>query len=93
MALPHVEAALYCSTAQHSTADAQPLRMPAGRAADVKRCYSARGALTLLDFEDPSIHGVQALMVRAAMLPPFLRSSDGRKFIAHLFTLHVSPPD
>ncbi|KAL0037621.1 hypothetical protein WJX77_005190 [Trebouxia sp. C0004] len=59
-----------------------------GRATDVKRCYSARGALALLDFDDPSIQGVQALMVRAAMLPPFLRCADGRKFIAHLFTLH-----
>ena len=62
----------------------------AGRTADVKRCYSSRGALALLDFDDPSIQGVQALMVRAAMLPPFLRCADGRKFIAHLFTLHVS---
>ena len=64
--------------------------MIVGRAADVKRCYSSRGALALLDFDDPSIQGVQALMVRAAMLPPFLRCADGRKFIAHLFTLHVS---
>lgn len=64
--------------------------LSAGRAADVKRCYSLRGALALLDFDDPSIQGVQALMVRAAMLPPFLRCADGRKFIAHLFTLHVS---
>ena len=63
----------------------------AGRAADVKRCYSMRRALALLDFEDPSIQGVQALMVRAAMLPAFLRCVDGRKFIAHLFTLHVKP--
>ena len=62
----------------------------AGRAADVKRCYSSWGALALLDFDDPSIQGVQALMVRVAMLPPFLRCADGRKFIAHLFTLHVS---
>ncbi|DBA71994.1 TPA: hypothetical protein ACH3X2_010737 [Trebouxia sp. C0005] len=59
-----------------------------GRAADVKRCYSSQGALALLDFDDPSIQGVQALMVRAAMLPPFLRCADGRKFIAHLFSLH-----
>ena len=49
-----------------------------------------RAALALLDFEDPSIQGVQALMVRGAMLPAFLRCADGRKFIAHLFTLHVS---
>ena len=62
----------------------------AGRAANVKRCYSMRGTLALLDFEDPSIQGVQALMVRGAMLPAFLRCADGRKFIAHLFTLHVS---
>lgn len=55
----------------------------------MKRCYSMRGTLALLDFEDPSIQGVQALMVRGAMLPAFLRCADGRKFIAHLFTLHV----
>ncbi len=67
-----------------------PVIAVAGRAADVKRCYSSRGALALLDFDDPSIQGVQALMVRAAMLPPFLRCADGRKFVAHLFTLHVS---
>ena len=57
----------------------------------MKRCYAAKGALALLDFDDPSIQGVQALMIRAAMLPSFLRSTDGRKFIAHLFTLHVRP--
>lgn len=62
----------------------------AGRTADVKRCYSMRGTLSLLDFEDPSIQGVQALMVRGAMLPAFLRCADGRKLIAHLFTLHVT---
>ena len=56
----------------------------------MKRCYSMRATLALLDFEDPSIQGVQALMVRGAMLPAFLRCTDGRKFIAHLFTLHVS---
>ena len=56
----------------------------------MKRCYSMRGTLALLDFEDPSIQGVQALMVRGAMLPAFLRCADGRKFIAHLFTLHVT---
>ncbi|KAL3138948.1 hypothetical protein ABBQ32_005760 [Trebouxia sp. C0010 RCD-2024] len=58
------------------------------RTADVKRCYSMRATLSLLDFEDPSIQGVQALMVRGAMLPAFLRCADGRKLIAHLFTLH-----
>lgn len=63
----------------------------AGRVADVKRCYSMRATLALLDFEDPSIQGVQTLMVRAAMLPAFLRCADGRKLIAHLFTLHVTP--
>ena len=57
----------------------------------MKRCYSMRATLALLDFEDPSIQGVQALMVRGAMLPSFLRCADGRKLIAHLFTLHVTP--
>ena len=56
---------------------------------DVKRCHALRPALQLLDFDDASIEGVQGLLLRAAMLPAFLRLAEGRRFVAYLFTLHV----
>ena len=65
------------------------LRRSAGRAVDVKRCHTLRPALQLLDFDDASIEGVQGLLLRAAMLPAFLRLAEGRRFVAYLFTLHV----
>ena len=57
---------------------------------DIKRCHALRPALQLLDFDDASIEGVQGLLLRAAMLPAFLRLTEGRRFVAYLFTLHVS---
>ena len=56
---------------------------------DIKRCHALRPALQLLDFDDASIEGVQGLLLRAAMLPAFLRLAEGRRFVAYLFTLHV----
>lgn len=56
---------------------------------DVKRCHALRPALQLLDFDDASIEGVQGLLLRAAMLPAFLRLAEGRRFVAYLFNLHV----
>ena len=63
--------------------------MSAGKAADVKRCYSMRKALALLDFDSESIADVKRLLLRAAFLPAFLRNSEGRRFLAYLFTLEV----
>ena len=62
----------------------------AGKAADVKRCYAMRKALALLDFDSDSISDVKRLLLRAAFLPVFLRTSEGRKFLAYLFTLEVN---
>ena len=61
----------------------------AGKAADVKRCYAMRKALALLDFDSESIADVKRLLLRAAFLPAFLRTSEGRRFLAYLFTLEV----
>lgn len=58
-----------------------------GTAAAVKRCHSMRAALALFDFDDPSIADVKRLLLRAAFAPPFLRAAEGRRFLAHLFTL------
>ena len=63
--------------------------MSAGKAADVKRCYAMRKALALLDFDSESIADVKRLLLRVAFLPAFLRTSEGRRFLAYLFTLEV----
>ena len=63
--------------------------LPAGKPADVKRCFSMRDALTLLDFDDDSIGDLKRLLLRAAFSPAFLRASEGRRFLAFLFTLQV----
>ena len=61
----------------------------ADRSADVKRCYVIRNALALLDFEDESIGDLKRLLLRAAFSPIFLRCKEGRRYLAHLFTLEV----
>ena len=57
----------------------------------MKRCHTARGALRLLDFEDGSIADLKRLLLRAAFSPAFLRPAEGRRFLAHLFTLEACP--
>ena len=59
------------------------------RAADVKRCLAMKDALALLDYGDASIADLRRLLLRAAFAPAFLRAADGRRFLAHLFTLDV----
>lgn len=48
-----------------------------------------RTALGLLDFEDESIGDLKRLLLRAAFSPTFLRCREGRRYLAHLFTLEV----
>jgi hypothetical protein len=62
----------------------------ADKAADVKRCYAMRKGLELLDFEDGSIVDLKRLLLRAAFSPAFLRSKEGRRYLAFLFVLDVS---
>ena len=58
----------------------------------MKRCAAMRCALDLLDFQDASIGDLKRLLLRAAFCPAFLRAAEGRRFLAHLFTLDVRTP-
>lgn len=60
---------------------------PHAKASDIKACYAMRNALSLLDFDDPSINDLKGLLLRAAMTPTILARLEGRKFVAHLFSL------
>ncbi|XP_019251349.1 PREDICTED: uncharacterized protein LOC109230287 [Nicotiana attenuata] len=55
----------------------------------VHRVYMLREAFTLLDFEDESIEDLMHLMMRCVISPLFLKTEDGRKFIAFTFGLSV----
>ncbi|WCJ31403.1 ARM repeat superfamily protein [Euphorbia peplus] len=54
---------------------------------DVHRVYAMREALTLFDFEDESIEDLKSLLIRCVIAPLFLKTEDGRRFIAFLFGL------
>ncbi|KAJ8531051.1 hypothetical protein K7X08_025782 [Anisodus acutangulus] len=56
---------------------------------DVHRVYMLREAFTLLDFEDESIEDLKHLIMRCVISPLFLKTEDGRKFIAFTFGLSV----
>lgn len=58
--------------------------------ADVKRCWSIRGALLLLDFDDPSIESIRGLLLRCVVHPGFLKVAEGRRFLSFLFTIKQS---
>lgn len=60
-----------------------------GRAADVKRVFAMRQGLALLDYQDASSDDIKRLMLRAMFCPSFLKVSEGRRFLAFLFTLDV----
>ncbi|KIZ02253.1 Condensin-2 complex subunit G2 [Monoraphidium neglectum] len=61
-----------------------------GRACSVKPCLDMRHALGLLDFEDESIDDMKRLLLQAAKSSLFLRRPEGRRFLAHVLTLHPS---
>jgi hypothetical protein len=61
--------------------------LQSGTGAAAKRCHTIRNALELFDFDDPSIRDLKRLLLRAAFAPSFLRNTDGRRFLAYLFTL------
>jgi condensin-2 complex subunit G2 len=57
---------------------------------DVKRLYSIREAIDLLDFECESITTLKNHLLRTVANPLFLQSTEGKKFITHLFQVDVS---
>lgn len=54
---------------------------------DVHRVYMFREAFTLFDFEDESIEDLKLLLNRCVISPLYLKTEDGRKFLAFLFGL------
>ncbi|KAK1747414.1 condensin-2 complex subunit G2 [Skeletonema marinoi] len=57
---------------------------------DVKRLYSIRDAIDLLDFECESITTLKNHLLRTVANPLFLQSTEGKKFITHLFHVDAS---
>lgn len=60
-----------------------------GRKIDVHRVYSMREAFTFFDFMDDSIDDLKHMLVRCALTPSYLRTEDGRRFLAFLFGLNA----
>ena len=56
---------------------------------DVRRVYALRDAFVLFDFEDESIEDLKLLLVRCVITPLYLKTEDGKKFIAFMFGLSV----
>eukprot|EP00261_Vitis_vinifera_P021464 XP_010652710.1 PREDICTED: uncharacterized protein LOC100264215 isoform X2 [Vitis vinifera] len=54
---------------------------------DVHRVYMLREAFALFDFEDESIEDLKLLMIRCVITPLYLKTEDGRKFVAFMFGL------
>ncbi|GKU94886.1 hypothetical protein SLEP1_g8312 [Rubroshorea leprosula] len=54
---------------------------------DVHRVYSLRDAFNLFDFEDESIEDLKMLLMRCVIAPLYLKTEDGRKFLAFIFGL------
>ncbi|KAK6125254.1 hypothetical protein DH2020_040998 [Rehmannia glutinosa] len=56
---------------------------------DVHRVYAIRDAFTLFDFEDESIEDLKNLLIRCVISPLYLKTEEGRKFVAFMFCLSV----
>lgn len=56
---------------------------------DVHRVYSLREAFNLFDFEDESIQDLKLLLVRCMIAPLYLKTEEGRRFIAFTFGLSM----
>ncbi|XAR51362.1 hypothetical protein NMG60_11005964 [Bertholletia excelsa] len=54
---------------------------------DVHRVYMLREAFSLFDYEDESIEDLKHLLIRCLISPLYLKTEDGRKFIAFMFGL------
>lgn len=59
-----------------------------GKKADVHRIYALREAFTLFDYVDESIEDVRLLLIRCVIAPVYLKTDEGRKFIAFMMGLN-----
>ncbi|CAL8164705.1 unnamed protein product [Prunus armeniaca] len=57
--------------------------------ADVHRVYALREAFACFDFEDDSIEDLKQLLIRCVISPLYLKTEEGKKFLAFLFGLSL----
>ncbi|KAL4181568.1 hypothetical protein AMTRI_Chr12g237970 [Amborella trichopoda] len=60
-----------------------------GKKSDLRRVYALKETLTFFDFMDTSIEDLKLLLVRCVITPLYLKTEEGRKFIAFLFGLNI----
>ncbi|KAI3407563.1 uncharacterized protein J3R85_020874 [Psidium guajava] len=54
---------------------------------DVSRVYTMRDAFGLFDFEDDSIDDLKMLLIRCVISPLYLKTEEGKRFVAFMFGL------
>ena len=54
----------------------------------VKRVYSMRGALLLLDYDEEATSQFRLLLLQCFLKPTYLRSADGCRLLTYLFGRH-----
>ncbi|GMN34363.1 hypothetical protein TIFTF001_004647 [Ficus carica] len=54
---------------------------------DVHRVYALREAFALFDFEDESIEDLKLLIIRCVVAPLYMKTEEGRRFVAFAFGL------
>ncbi|KAL3726220.1 hypothetical protein ACJRO7_031156 [Eucalyptus globulus] len=54
---------------------------------DVGRVYAMREAFGLFDFEDDSIEDLKMLLIRCVISPLYLKTEEGKRFVAFMFGL------
>ncbi|KAI0497706.1 hypothetical protein KFK09_020939 [Dendrobium nobile] len=59
-----------------------------GKKTDVHRIFALREAFSLFDYEDESIEDLRLLLVRCVITPVYLKTKDGRSFIAFMVGLN-----
>ncbi|ONK75910.1 uncharacterized protein A4U43_C03F21850 [Asparagus officinalis] len=59
-----------------------------GKKSDVRRVYALREAFLLFDYVDESIEDMRLLLVRCVIAPVYLKTDEGRKFIAFMLGLN-----
>ncbi|KAK6923140.1 Condensin-2 complex subunit G2 [Dillenia turbinata] len=56
---------------------------------DVHRVYVLREAFSMFDFDDESIEDLKLLLIRCVITPLYLKTEEGRKFVAFMFGLSI----
>ncbi|PKA57387.1 hypothetical protein AXF42_Ash013574 [Apostasia shenzhenica] len=59
-----------------------------GKKTDVQRIYALREAFTFFDYEDENIEDLRTLLVRCVITTVYLRTKEGRAFIAFMMGLN-----